>query len=99
MPNTSRVADSCLPENIGNVPSGLYRLRSNLSESRSLVSSSAACYVAILVPEGTIIEVEGGPIDGFRPVDGRYEGVITKLFTNDMEAHTELLKGKHAGMA
>ena len=48
--------------------------------------------VAIIVPEGAIIEVLGGPFDGVRLMDVRFEGEIIMMFTNDMEHHTEPIK-------
>jgi hypothetical protein len=50
---------------------------------------------AILIPEGAVIEVLGGPFDGVRLMDVRYDGEIIMMFTNDMEHHTEELKGQN----
>ena len=44
---------------------------------------------AIVVPEGAIIEVLGGPFDGVRLMDVRYNGELIMMFTNDMEKYTE----------
>jgi hypothetical protein len=44
---------------------------------------------AIIIPQGSAIEVLGGPFDGVRLMDVRYEGEIIMMFTNDMETHTE----------
>ena len=53
--------------------------------------------VAIMVPEGAVIEVLGGPFDGVRLMDVRYDGEIIMMFTNDMETHTEkVVKAKTA---
>ena len=52
--------------------------------------------VAIMVPEGAIIEVLNGPFDGVRLMDVRYGGEIIMMFTNDMENHTEIIKAKTA---
>ena len=52
--------------------------------------------VAIMVPEGAIIEVLNGPFDGVRLMDVRYEGELIMMFTNDMETHTEVIKAKTA---
>ncbi len=52
--------------------------------------------VAIMVPEGAIIEVLNGPFDGVRLMDVRYGGEIIMMFTNDMETHTEVLDEKVA---
>ena len=52
--------------------------------------------VAIMVPNGAIIEVLGGPFDGVRLMDVRYNDEIIMMFTNDMETHTEPAKAKTA---
>ena len=44
---------------------------------------------AIMIPKGAVIELLNGPFDGVRLMDGRYEGEIIMMFTNDMEHHTE----------
>ena len=52
--------------------------------------------VAIMIPEGAIIEVLGGPFDGVRLMDVRYNDEIIMMFTNDMQAHTERIKAETA---
>jgi hypothetical protein len=52
--------------------------------------------VAIMIPNGAIIEVLGGPFDGVRLMDVRYNDEIIMMFTNDMETHTEPAKAKTA---
>ena len=52
--------------------------------------------VAIMIPEGAVIEVLGGPFDGVRLMDVRYNDEIIMMFTNDMETHTEPVKAKTA---
>jgi hypothetical protein len=52
--------------------------------------------VAIMVPEGAVIEVLGGPFDGVRLMDVRYNDEIIMMFTNDMETHTEVIKATTA---
>lgn len=52
--------------------------------------------VAIMVPDGAIIELLNGPFDGVRLMDVRYDGEIIMMFTNDMENHTEVIKAKTA---
>ena len=52
--------------------------------------------VAIMVPEGAIIELLNGPFDGVRLMDVRYDGEVIMMFTNDMENHTEVIKAKTA---
>jgi hypothetical protein len=39
----------------------------------------------------------GGPFDGVRLMDVRYNGELVMMFTNDMETHTEkVVKGATA---
>jgi hypothetical protein len=52
---------------------------------------------AILVPEGAIIEVLGGPFDGVRLMDVRYNGELIMMFTNDMETHTQKITRDESG--
>jgi hypothetical protein len=52
--------------------------------------------VAIMIPEGAIIELLDGPFDGVRLMDVRYNDEIIMMFTNDMETHTEPAKAKTA---
>ena len=52
--------------------------------------------VAIMIPNGAIIEVLGGPFDGVRLMDVRYNDEIIMMFTNDMETHTEPAKARTA---
>jgi hypothetical protein len=52
--------------------------------------------MAIMVPVGAIIEVMNGPFDGVRLMDVRYDGEMIMMFTNDMENHTEVIKGEAA---
>ena len=53
-------------------------------------------HVAIIVPEGAIIEVLNGPFDGTRLMDVRYEGELVMMFTDDMKTHTDLVNGETA---
>ncbi|MEO8050076.1 MAG: hypothetical protein ABI833_06630 [Acidobacteriota bacterium] len=52
--------------------------------------------MAIMVPVGAIIDVMNGPFDGVRLMDVRYDGEMIMMFTNDMENHTEAIKGEAA---
>jgi hypothetical protein len=52
--------------------------------------------VAIMIPEGALIEVLGGPFDGVRLMDVRYNDEIIMMFTNDMQAHTERIQAETA---
>jgi hypothetical protein len=53
-------------------------------------------HVAMLVPEGAIIEVMGGPFDGTRLMDVRYNDEMIMMFTDDMKTHTELVNAEGA---
>jgi hypothetical protein len=53
-------------------------------------------HVAIMVPEGSIIEVLGGPFDGTRLMQVRYLGELILMFTDDMKTHTVLILGDAA---
>jgi hypothetical protein len=48
-------------------------------------------HVGITIPEGATIEVIGGPFNGTRLMDVRYEGEMVMMFTDDMKTHTELI--------
>ena len=48
--------------------------------------------VAITIPKDAVIEVIGGPFNGTRLMDVRYDGEMILMFTDDMETHTELVK-------
>ena len=52
--------------------------------------------VAIMIPDGAVIEVLGGPFDGVRLMDVRYNDEIIMMFTNDMQAHTERIQAETA---
>jgi hypothetical protein len=52
--------------------------------------------VAIMIPQEAIIEVVGGPFNGIRLMDVRYEGEMVMMFTNDMQEHTKAIKGAAA---
>jgi hypothetical protein len=53
-------------------------------------------HVAIMIPEGAMIEVLNGPFDGTRLMDVVYEGELIMMFTDDMKNHTERIKHKTA---
>jgi hypothetical protein len=52
--------------------------------------------VAIMIPDGAVVEVLGGPFDGVRLMDVRYNNEIIMMFTNDMQAHTERTQAETA---
>jgi len=47
--------------------------------------------VSIMIPKGAVIEVIGGPFDGTRLMDVRYNDEMILMFTDDMRGHTEIL--------
>ncbi len=40
--------------------------------------------IRIMIPQGAMVEVEAGPLDGTRLVDVRWEGKIVMMFTIDL---------------
>lgn len=52
--------------------------------------------VAIMIPVGAIIEVIGGPFNGTRLMDVKYNGEMIMMFTEDMKTHTEIIQEKTA---
>jgi hypothetical protein len=53
-------------------------------------------HVAIIVPEGAIIEVLKEPFDGTRLMDISYEDELVMMFTDDMKTHTDRVKAETA---
>ena len=52
--------------------------------------------VAIMIPKGAMIEINGGPFNGTRLMDVKYNDEMIMMFTDDMQTHTELVKEKGA---
>jgi hypothetical protein len=67
-----------------------------LTRSAMAIAQRDARNVAIMIPEGAIIEVIGGPFNGTRLMDVRYEDELIMMFTDDMKTHTERVKSKGA---
>jgi hypothetical protein len=65
-----------------------------LTRTAMAIARRDARNVAIMIPEGTVIEVIGGPFNGTRLMDVRYEDELVMMFTNDMQNHTEVIEGK-----
>jgi hypothetical protein len=65
-----------------------------LTRSAMAIAQRDARNLAIMIPEGAVIEVIGGPFNGTRLMDVRYVDELVMMFTNDMENHTERLEGK-----
>jgi hypothetical protein len=47
---------------------------------------------AIMIPKGAIIEMIGGPFNGSRLMDVRYDDEVIMMFTNDMEDHAKSVR-------
>ena len=67
-----------------------------LTRSAMAIAQRGARNAAIMIPEGAVIEIIGGPFNGTRLMDVRYEGEMIMMFTDDMKTHTELIQGKSA---
>jgi hypothetical protein len=70
--------------------------RFRLNRAAMAIAQRDARNTAIMIAKGSIIEVMGGPFDGERLMDVRYDGEMIMMFTEDMKTHTELMKGKPA---
>jgi hypothetical protein len=60
-----------------------------LTRAAMAIAQREERHVAIMIPEGAIIELMNGPFDGTRLMDVRYEGEMIMMFTDDMSTHTE----------
>jgi hypothetical protein len=65
--------------------------RLRLNRSAMAIAQRASRNVAIMIPQGAFIEVVGGPFNGTRLMDVRYEGEMILMFTDDMKTHTEIV--------
>jgi hypothetical protein len=74
----------------------LHGQRFRLTRAAMAIAQRDGRNVAIMIPEGAIIEVIGGPFNGTRLMDVRYGGEMLMMFTDDMKTHTELIKGQNA---
>jgi hypothetical protein len=70
--------------------------RLRLTRSAMAIALREERHVAIMIPEGATIEVIGGPFNGTRLMDVRYDGEMVLMFTDDMKTHTELIKAETA---
>ena len=70
--------------------------RLRLTRSAMAIALREGRHVAIMIPEGATIEVIGGPFNGTRLMDVRYDGEMVLMFTDDMKTHTELIKAETA---
>ena len=66
--------------------------RFRLTRSAMAIALREGRHVGITIPEGVTIEVIGGPFNGTRLMDVRYDGETIMMFTDDMKTHTELVK-------
>jgi hypothetical protein len=70
--------------------------RLRLTRSAMAIALREERHVAIMIPEGAVIDVMDGPFNGSRLMDVRYEGEMIMMFTDDMKTHTELIKAEGA---
>jgi hypothetical protein len=70
--------------------------RFRLTRSAMAIAQLEERHVGITVPEGATIEVIGGPFNGSRIMDVRYNGEMILMFTDDMKTHTELINAQTA---
>jgi hypothetical protein len=70
--------------------------RFRLTREAMAIAQRNSRNVAITIPEGAIIEIIGGPFNGTRLMDVKYNDEMIMMFTDDMKTHTELVKGETA---
>lgn len=70
--------------------------RFRLTREAMAIAQRDSRNVAITIPEGAILEIIGGPFNGTRLMDVRYNDEMIMMFTDDMKTHTELVKGETA---
>jgi hypothetical protein len=70
--------------------------RFRLTREAMAIAQRNSRNVAITIPEGAIIEVMGGPFNGTRLMEVRYNDEMIMMFTDDMKTHTELVKEHNA---
>jgi hypothetical protein len=70
--------------------------RFHLTRSAMGIALREERHVAIVIPEGATIDVIGGPFNGTRLMDVRYDGEMILMFTDDMKTHTELIQAATA---
>jgi hypothetical protein len=66
-------------------------VRLRLTRSAMAIALCEERHVGITIPEGATIEVIGGPFNGARLMDVRYDGEMILMFADDMKTHTELI--------
>jgi hypothetical protein len=70
--------------------------RFRLTREAMAIAQRDSRNVAITIPEGALIEIIGGPFNGTRLMDVRYNDEMIMMFTDDMKTHTELVKAEPA---
>jgi hypothetical protein len=65
--------------------------RFRLTREAMAIAQRDSRNVAIMIPDGAIIEVIGGPFNGTRLMEVRYNDETIMMFTDDMKTHTELV--------
>ena len=71
--------------------------RFRLIRSAMAIAQRDTRNVAMIVPEGAIVELIDGPFNGARLMDVNYDGKRVMMFTNDMARHTKVVTGRIAG--
>jgi hypothetical protein len=66
--------------------------RFRLTREAMAIAQRDSRNVAIMIPKGAVIEVIGGPFNGTRLMDVRYNDEMIMMFTDDMETHTEPMR-------
>jgi hypothetical protein len=65
--------------------------RFRLTRAAMAIAQREGRHVAIMISKDVVIEVIGGPFNGTRLMDLRYDGEMVLMFTDDMKTHTELV--------
>jgi len=67
-----------------------------LTRAAMAIAQRNSRHAAIMIPKGALIEVIGGPFNGTRLMDVKYDGETIMMFTDDMKTHTELVQTETA---
>lgn len=70
--------------------------RFRLTREAMAIAQRDSRNVAIMIPKGATIEIIGGPFNGTRLMDVKYNDEMIMMFTDDMKTHTELVKAESA---
>jgi hypothetical protein len=67
-----------------------------LTRGAMAIAQRDSRHAAIMIPDGAIIEIIGGPFNGRHLMDVRYNGESIMMFTDDLKTHTELVESNIA---